>query len=260
MRRNVLFRTLAQLSRKYLRWYGNASLRSERSGERQGVADALVPGGPFSLDCGAWTPLLFFWATRISKTEEETKAAEQRRTPKGARMTAYRSRLEQIRQAFPQPVSNPVHDSYFVHSILRALDAVDSMKSDLPVLGKVQPADYAAALKAQRDAEYRRLVAARERIEGRWHERLSRADSSYRYKHERHAQGAEKASAEQKPPALKCPRCGADMAVLDIHGVSLDECTGCKGLFFDRGEMEELFLRKSEDRRSIFRRLAGLVS
>jgi glutamate/tyrosine decarboxylase-like PLP-dependent enzyme len=62
---------------------------------------------------------------------------------------AYRSRLEQIRQAFPQPVSNPVHDSYFVHSILRALDAVDSMKSELPILGKVRPADYAAAMRAQ---------------------------------------------------------------------------------------------------------------
>ncbi len=58
---------------------------------------------------------------------------------------AYRSILEQMRLAFPQPVSNPVHDSYFVHSILRALDAVDSMKSDLPILGHAEPLDYAAA-------------------------------------------------------------------------------------------------------------------
>lgn len=74
---------------------------------------------------------------------------------------------------------------------------------------------------------------------------------------------AAKAAVEKEasqPAALKCPRCGSDMAVLDIHGVAVDECTGCKGLFFDRGEMEDLFLRKSEDRRSIFRRLAGLVS
>ena len=58
---------------------------------------------------------------------------------------AYRSLLEQIRLAFPQPVSDPVHDSYFVHSILRALDAVDGMKSELPLLGKMRPADYATA-------------------------------------------------------------------------------------------------------------------
>lgn len=61
---------------------------------------------------------------------------------------AYRGLLEQMRLAFPQPVSNPVHDSYFVHSILRALDAVDGMKSDLPMLGKVEPLDYSAAAQA----------------------------------------------------------------------------------------------------------------
>jgi glutamate/tyrosine decarboxylase-like PLP-dependent enzyme len=64
---------------------------------------------------------------------------------------AYRALLDQIRQAFPQPVSDPVHDSYFVHSILRALDAVDGMKSDLPLLGEVRPADYSAAAQATLD-------------------------------------------------------------------------------------------------------------
>ena len=34
----------------------------------------------------------------------------------------YRDILEKIRLAFPQPVSHPIHDSYFVHSIMRALD------------------------------------------------------------------------------------------------------------------------------------------
>src|SRR5262245_49724749 len=64
---------------------------------------------------------------------------------------AYRALLDQIRQAFPQPVSDPVHDSYFVHSILRALDAVDGMKSDLPLLGEVRPTDYSAAAQATLD-------------------------------------------------------------------------------------------------------------
>ena len=38
---------------------------------------------------------------------------------------SYRDALEHIRRAFPQPVSDPIHDSYFVHSIMRALDQVD---------------------------------------------------------------------------------------------------------------------------------------
>src|SRR5215475_1400703 len=61
---------------------------------------------------------------------------------------AYRDILQRIRLAFPQPMSDRVHDSYFVHSILRALDQVDALKSELPILGKTVPADYAAARKA----------------------------------------------------------------------------------------------------------------
>ena len=56
-------------------------------------------------------------------------------------MTApYRDILEEIRLAFPQPVSAPIHDSYFVHSIMPALDQVDALKSHLPILGPWYPA------------------------------------------------------------------------------------------------------------------------
>jgi L-2,4-diaminobutyrate decarboxylase len=57
---------------------------------------------------------------------------------------AYREILEKIRLAFPQPVSDQVHDSYFVHSIMRALDQVDAMKSELPILGQIRAPDYEA--------------------------------------------------------------------------------------------------------------------
>ena len=57
----------------------------------------------------------------------------------------YRNLLEKIRLAFPQPISNPIHDSYFVHSIMRALDQVDAMKTDLPMLGSIVPCDFEEA-------------------------------------------------------------------------------------------------------------------
>ncbi|MDA1015203.1 MAG: pyridoxal-dependent decarboxylase [Planctomycetota bacterium] len=57
----------------------------------------------------------------------------------------FRKHLTEIRNAFPQPVSDPQHDSYFVFSILRALDRVDSMKSEVPILGKLQPLNYSTA-------------------------------------------------------------------------------------------------------------------
>src|SRR5262245_13610827 len=52
---------------------------------------------------------------------------------------AYRNLLGRVRLAFPQPVSDPVHDSYFVHSIMRALDQVDALKSDVPQLRQNEP-------------------------------------------------------------------------------------------------------------------------
>lgn len=60
----------------------------------------------------------------------------------------YRDVLEKIRLAFPQPVSNPIHDSYFVHSVMRALDQVDALKTHLPMLGASVPGDFAAARQA----------------------------------------------------------------------------------------------------------------
>ena len=61
---------------------------------------------------------------------------------------AYRDILEKIRLAFPQPVSDPIHDSYFVHSIMRALDQVDGLKTQLPILGSVVSGDFEQARKA----------------------------------------------------------------------------------------------------------------
>ena len=52
-------------------------------------------------------------------------------------MTApYYKLVSSIRRAFPQPVSDREHDAYFVFSIMRALDQVDAMKSESPVLGE----------------------------------------------------------------------------------------------------------------------------
>lgn len=62
---------------------------------------------------------------------------------------AYRSILDRVRLAFPQPVSDPVHDSYFVHSIMRALDQVDALKSELPLLSAPTAMTMEAATQAR---------------------------------------------------------------------------------------------------------------
>jgi len=65
-------------------------------------------------------------------------------------MTApYYKLVKSLRQTFPQPVSDRVHDAYFVFSIMRALDQVDEMKSVSPVLGSPRELDFDAARQAR---------------------------------------------------------------------------------------------------------------
>ena len=39
---------------------------------------------------------------------------------------------------------------------------------------------------------------------------------------------------------LVCPKCGSDMRAYERNGVTIDQCTGCRGIFLDRGELERL--------------------
>ena len=61
----------------------------------------------------------------------------------------YQELLGKLRDAFPAPVSDRMHDAYFVFSILRALDQLDDLKSEVPLLGRPRTLDYAAAEKAE---------------------------------------------------------------------------------------------------------------
>jgi glutamate/tyrosine decarboxylase-like PLP-dependent enzyme len=60
-------------------------------------------------------------------------------------MARYHELLSSLRQAFPAPVSDPVHDGYVVFSLVKALDRVDSLKSQAPILGTPREPDYEAA-------------------------------------------------------------------------------------------------------------------
>ena len=64
---------------------------------------------------------------------------------------AYLDLVTALRQGFPQPVSDRVHDAYFVFSFLRALDQLDGMKSVSPLLGKSVELDYDAARRSRVD-------------------------------------------------------------------------------------------------------------
>ena len=39
---------------------------------------------------------------------------------------------------------------------------------------------------------------------------------------------------------MQCPKCNADMEVIEYNGVHIDRCTGCQGIFFDHLEQDIL--------------------
>lgn len=40
---------------------------------------------------------------------------------------------------------------------------------------------------------------------------------------------------------MTCPKCHGDMRQYERSGVTVDQCTECRGIFLDRGELEKLF-------------------
>ncbi|MEY4171210.1 MAG: hypothetical protein RLZ94_2283, partial [Actinomycetota bacterium] len=39
---------------------------------------------------------------------------------------------------------------------------------------------------------------------------------------------------------LTCPKCHGEMRSYERSGVHVDQCTECRGIFLDRGELERL--------------------
>jgi hypothetical protein len=56
---------------------------------------------------------------------------------------------------------------------------------------------------------------------------------------ERRAQlDEERRKAERTSHYNKCPRCGADLVELEHHGVKIDQCEECGGVWLDKGELD----------------------
>jgi hypothetical protein len=58
-------------------------------------------------------------------------------------------------------------------------------------------------------------------------------------------EGATRRAAEEKEARkalhqMKCPKCGGDLHEQAFHGVSVDRCGECGGVWFDAGEVESL--------------------
>ena len=45
---------------------------------------------------------------------------------------------------------------------------------------------------------------------------------------------------------LTCPKCGQPWRSFERNGITVDQCTGCRGVFLDRGELERLIEVESQ--------------
>jgi hypothetical protein len=73
---------------------------------------------------------------------------------------------------------------------------------------------------------------------------------------------AQEAQAESKrlrdQHFMRCPKCGHEMKEEELDGIKIDRCSFCEGIYFDAGELDQIFQRRQEDRRSFFRKLVGI--
>jgi RNA polymerase-binding transcription factor DksA len=82
-----------------------------------------------------------------------------------------------------------------------------------------------------------------------------------RLKREQERAATEKAEETRRLKDLhfmKCPKCGHDMKEEKLESVTVDRCTRCEGIFFEAGELEQVFRQQAEQRRSFFRKLVKI--
>jgi len=60
----------------------------------------------------------------------------------------------------------------------------------------------------------------------------------------------EKAAVEEaalsQQARMRCPKCGTKLTAIEHHGVTVEECPSCQGMWLDRGELETLAQRENE--------------
>lgn len=69
-----------------------------------------------------------------------------------------------------------------------------------------------------------------------------------RLKKMRAAAEHERDSAERQTHYMRCPKCGAHLAHEEFHGVTVDRCPDCGGVWFDKGETEQVLARHEPGR------------
>ncbi len=88
----------------------------------------------------------------------------------------------------------------------------------------------------------------------------ARAARAKREKERIEREKAEELESLKTAHFMKCPKCGHDMQEEELDGVLIDRCTFCEGIYLDAGELDALFLNKTEEgRRGFMQKLLDMA-
>ncbi len=46
---------------------------------------------------------------------------------------------------------------------------------------------------------------------------------------------------------MKCPNCNVSLVMADRNGIEIDYCPDCRGVWLDRGELDKIIERSTQD-------------
>lgn len=50
---------------------------------------------------------------------------------------------------------------------------------------------------------------------------------------------------------MKCPNCNVSLVMSDRNGIEIDYCPDCRGVWLDRGELDKIIERSSQDNNNL---------
>ena len=50
---------------------------------------------------------------------------------------------------------------------------------------------------------------------------------------------------------MKCPNCNVSLVMTDRNGIEIDYCPDCRGVWLDRGELDKIIERSSQNVKNI---------
>jgi ribosomal protein L37AE/L43A len=62
----------------------------------------------------------------------------------------------------------------------------------------------------------------------------------------RHVKESETETVLKQAAHMRCPKCGERLHERSLHGVEVKECTACRGMWLDQGELEKIGQREND--------------